>query len=520
MTSRVRALGALLTLAAGALSPLAGQTADTPMKLTLEDCIVRAMKSNLAVAIQVLNPQISAAAVTKAGEKFYPTLTMSLLRRKTNAAAYSFLDASAASVQNRYNDVSVQMSQVLPGGGTLGLTFDNTKNNTTQSFQTINPRYGSTMTFNLSQPLLRNFGWDTSRHDILVARNNLAISESQLEQQLMATVYSVEQTYWTLVNAIGNLDVSRQSLQLAQDLLEKNRRSVEVGQMAPLDILSAQAEVATREADILQAEAAVRNAEDQLRTLLNLSEEDKKAYSSLVPVDTPQAHSRDVSTDEALMTAIENRPELRSSRMTLKNQELGLKYARNQLLPGLNLTAQYWSPGISGTRILYLNDNALTGVIIGTIPGGASQAIKDATNFKYKNWSLGLTLDVPIANALSRASVVQARLNVEQALLDVKNQEQQIYLEITTAVRAVETNFKRVQAYKVARELAEQKLAAETEKLKVGLSTNYLVLQNQRDLANARTSELKATADYSVSLAALDKALGVSLKAKNIKLSE
>jgi len=176
--------------------------------------------------------------------------------------------------------------------------------------------------------------------------------------------------------------------------------------------------------------------------------------------------------------------------------------------------------GISGTRILYLDDNALTGIVIGSIPGGSSQAIKDATGFRYRNWSVGLTLDIPVANILSRAQVVEARLGVDQALLDVKNQEQQIYLEITTAVRAVETNYKRIQAYRVARELAEQKLAAESEKLKVGLSTNYLVLQYQRDLATARSSELKAMVDYNLSLASLDKALGVSLKNKNIRITD
>ena len=502
------------------LSPLFGQPKDSPLTLSLEESILRAMKNNLSVAIQVLNPEISAAAVTQASEKFYPTLTMSMANRKTNSASYSFLDASSASVQNRFNDYSVEVGQTLPGGGSLGITFDNTKNTTTQSYQTINPRFGSTLTFNFTQPLLKDFGWNTSRHEILLARNNLAISESQLELQLMATIYNVEQAYWTLVYSINSLDVSRKSLNLAQDLLEKNKRSVEVGQLAPIDVLSAQAEVATREAEILEAEAQVKNAEDQLKTILNLSDEERKTFSSIIPKDSPTAQVREISLDQALVTAIQNRPELQSSRITLKNQELNLTYARNQLLPGLNLTAQYWSPGISGTRILYLNDNALTGIVIGKIPAGSSQAIRDASSFKYKNWSLGLTLDVPISNVFSRAAVIQAKLNVEQAVLDVKNQEQQIYLEITTAVRAVQTNFKRVQAYKVARELAEQKLAAETEKLKVGLSTNYLVLQNQRDLATALTSELKAVVDYSVSLAALDRALGVSLKNKNIKIAD
>jgi outer membrane protein TolC len=146
--------------------------------------------------------------------------------------------------------------------------------------------------------------------------------------------------------------------------------------------------------------------------------------------------------------------------------------------------------------------------------------MKDAFNFKYQNWSVGLTLTLPMNNFLSRAMYTQAKLNMEQSLLNLKSQEQQIFLEIKNAVRAVETNYKRTQAYRVARELAEQKLAAEEEKLKVGLSTNYMVLQYQRDLSTARSTELRAIVDYNLSTAAMDRALGLSLKNKDMKVSD
>jgi len=272
--------------------------------------------------------------------------------------------------------------------------------------------------------------------------------------------------------------------------------------------------------DALQAEAQVKNNEDQLKMILNLSSEEEKAFTSILPKDKPKSQETKMALDEALVTAMENRPELRASRIGLKNQELNLTYARNQLLPGLSLTASYWSPGVSGEQIIYLNNNPLTGVIIGRIPGGSSAAMKDAFNFKYQNWSVGLTLTLPLNNFLSRAMYAQAKLNMEQSLLNLKSQEQQIFLEIKNAVRAVETNYKRVQAYRVARELADQKLAAEEEKLKVGLSTNYMVLQYQRDLSTARSTELRAIVDYNLSAAALDRALGLSLKNKDMKVSD
>ena len=516
---KLRTIGTLALLTLGTVTLAFGQEKENPLSLSLEDCVLRAMKNNIAVAIQVLNPQISDASVSGAEEKFYPSLSFSFNKRNTDTASYSWLDA-ADSVINKLNDYSVELNETIPGGGSLGLSLNANKNDSNRSFQTINPRYGSTLTFNFSQPLLKDFGWNISRREILIARNNLAISENQLEQTLMETIYSVEDAYWNLVYSIDNLEVKRWSLKLAQDLLDKNRRSVEVGQLAPIEVLSAQAEVATREADILQAEAQVKNNEDRLKMILNLSAEEEKTFTSILPKDKPKSQETKMALDEALVTAMENRPELRASRIGLKNQELNVTYAKNQLLPGLNLTASYWSPGVSGEQIIYLDNNPLTGIIIGRIPGGSSAAMKDAFNFKYQNWSVGLTLTLPMNNFLSRAMYAQAKLNMDQSLLNLKSQEQQIFLEIKNAVRAVETNHKRLQAYRVARELAEQKLAAEEEKLKVGLSTNYMVLQYQRDLSTARSTELRAIVDYNLSTAALDRALGLSLKNKDMKVSD
>ena len=211
---------------------------------------------------------------------------------------------------------------------------------------------------------------------------------------------------------------------------------------------------------------------------------------------------------------------LKSLKIDLRTQDLNLGYAKNQLLPRLDLTASYYSPGISGDRIIYLDDNPLTGVIIGVVPGPAKNARSDAFNFKYKNWSVGLTLDIPLNAMFSRASVAQAKLNLEQAMLRLKNQEQMIYLEIRNGVRSVETNYQRVQSYRVARELAEKKLQAEEEKLKAGYSTSYFVLQYQSELSLQQSQELEAMIEYRFALAKLSRALGISLVENNIRIGE
>ena len=516
MKRRIISLGLILIALVLTGSSLQAQE-EKVLRLTLEECIVRTMKNNLSVAIQELSPELAAASLSRAKEKYYPTLSFNFNQRETNAASYSWLE-SAESTQTKYNSVAGSISQSIPFGGSLNISLDSYKNDTTQSFQTINPRYGSTLRFDFTQPLLQNFGYNISRKEIIIARNSLEVSQAQLEKTLMDMVYSVEQAYWALAYAIDNLEVRRQSLKLAQELLEKNKRSVEIGTLAPIEVLSAQSEVATREADIIQAELAVKNAEDQLKTLMNMSQEEEKQYAAIIPVDQPRFEQKAIPLEEALSIALANRPDLRSIQVELRTQQFNLSVAKNQLLPQLNLNASYWSPGISGDRILYENHNPLTGVIVGTIPGPRSDSIKDALDFKYKNWSIGLSLSIPLSNVVSRATYAQAKINLEQTLLNLKRQEQQALLEIKTALRDVEANLKRVQAYRVARELQEQKLAAEEEKLKVGQSTNYTVLMFQRDLANARVTELKSIIDYNISLANLERALGLSLKNRNMKL--
>src|SRR4030042_1644982 len=242
-TRTKKAIFPLFVLALALAGPAFGQQAQGTMSVSLEDCIVRALKDNLGVAIQVLGPQISAESVNAAQEKYIPSLSLSYSSRKTENAAYSYLDSPGDSSINRtqnYNFMSA--NQTLPTGGTLRLDFTGYRTMTNQRGRTIDPRFGTTMSFNLSQPLLKNFGTKISRREIFVAKNNLGVSEESLKNTLMTTAYNVKSAYWNLVYSIENLEVRKQSLPLAQDLLEKNQRSVEVGTLAPMEVLSAQAE--------------------------------------------------------------------------------------------------------------------------------------------------------------------------------------------------------------------------------------------------------------------------------------
>ena len=515
MFKRLKVTLALLLLIMGTTAY--GQQEDQSISLSLKDCIAKAMKHNLGVAIAVLTPENRQYALGVANEKFLPSVSFSFFISDQQQASYSFLEA-ADQLNTKRNNYGINVTQEIPFGGSFTLSMNNDRYNTNRTGTTINPRFSSQLTLDFTQPLLRNFGYNMSRREIIVAKNNLNICEKDLQRSLQDTVYSVEEAYWNLVAAIENLKVMQQSLKLAEDFLERQRRAVEVGTEAPIEILSARSEVATREADILAAQASVKNAEDNLKLILNLQAEDPNfEFIQIIPQEMPEFVIKEISLEQAFATALQNRPDLESSRIGIKNSEINLDFAKNQQLPALNFQASYWSPGVSGTQLILDPDNPF-GPPIGEIPGGREDAFKDVFGLAYKNWSIRLTLDIPLNTIISRASLAQARVDLQQATLQLKQQEQNIYLEIKRAVRAVQTNYQRVEAYKVARELRQQQLEAEEEKLKVGLTTPYFVLQYQRDLATAQTQELQAIIDYNLSLADLSRAMGISLEEKNISM--
>lgn len=499
------------------LLSLGAQAQETKKSLTLEDCILKAMRDNLNVSVEVLSPELADISISLAKERFLPSLTFGYNLQNTNSPSFSFLEAEEK-ITTEYFDYSARISQNIPTGGGFSISLSSYKSETNQRFLSVNPRYGSTMTFYFTQPLLKNFGFKINRNEIIIARNNREISENQFKTILMNTIYEVESAYWNLAHSREDLNVKKQALELARDLLVKNKREVEVGILAPIEILSAESEVAMREADILQAEAMVNNYEDLLKTVINIADEEEGVDIEILPVDKPNFMLMEVSYEEAFASAMQNRPDLQATRVDMESKELNLSYAKNQLLPDLSLNASYWSPGVSGTQLIYDPLDPFGPPIL-VVPGGSSGSLRDALGLKYENWAVGLSLNIPLNTIFSRAQQAQARIDLKQAALRLKGQEQQVALEIKNAVRAVQTDYKRIHAYRVARELAVKKLDAEEKKLKVGLTTNYVVLQYQRDLVDARSAELRAIVDYNLSLAQLDRATGTSLKKKNIKLS-
>jgi outer membrane protein TolC len=508
----------ILGLAIALLVTTGFSLAEKPLSLSLEECILKALENNLQVAVEVYNPEIADASLTRAKELFIPRFDFNLGAQQTENPSYWWIQG-AETVKTEYRDYSVSFVQQIPTGGNFSLSLSRSNYDTNQAFQLINPRFESILRFDFTQPLLKGFGFKVSRKEIIIARNNLNISQQQLKSVLMYTIYRVQEAYWNLVYAIEDHKVKDQSLKLARDLLAKNKKEVEVGKLAPIEILNAQAVVASREADILQAEALIRMYEDTLKNIINIAEE-TEAPLRIVPQDKPTFVKKEVTLEEALGWALENRPDLRMKTTEIESKELNFSVAKNQMLPGLNLNFSYWSPGISGDRVLYFEDNPLSGIVIGKEEGSPTDSLRDALKLLYNNWAVSLTLSFPLSSILTRADYVKAKMELEKSQVELENLEKQTLLEVRNAVRDIETSAKRVEAYGVARELAERRLDAEEKKLTVGLTTNYFVLQYQEELANARTQELKALVDHNLAWAKLEKALGTSLDRRNIKVSQ
>jgi len=488
------------------------------LSFSLEDCIVKALKDNLTVAVEVYNPDLADASLTKAKEFFLPRLDLGFGNERTENPSFWWLE-QADVVIRKYTDYSVSLVQQIPTGGNFTLGLTGYSSDTTAGFQIMNPTYGNTLRFNFTQPLLKGFGFNVSRREIIVARNNLDISVNQFQSVLMDTIYKVQEAYWNLVYSIEDYKVKQQSLQLARDLLAKNKKEVEVGKIAPIEILNAEAVVASREADILQAEALTRRNEDVLRDLLYLTEEGEMSTKRIVPLDKPNFVRKDISLDEALREALEKRPELRMKKINIETNELNMGVAKNQMLPGLDLQLSYWSPGLAGDRLIYPDGDPFQGAI-GKEKGSAADSIRDAFKLLYDNWTIGLTLSIPLSSFTTRADYVRAKMELEKSQLELENIEKQVFLDVKNAVRDIETNAKRVQAYRLARELADERLKAEVKKLNVGLTTNYFVLQYQEELERERSLELKSLIDYNLAWARLEKAVGSSLEKRNIKISQ
>jgi outer membrane protein len=463
------------------------------LELSLDETVKRALENNNDIAVEKYNPELSEENIRLYRGYYDPLLTSTINERKQSSPSTSAFAGAPNSVDNNTTTYNFGAAQLLRTGGSARVDFTNNRGSTNSVFSTFNPSFNSGLNASLSQPFLRNFAIDSNRLQLKVAKKNREISDVQFQQTVTNTVATVKDRYYDLLYAIDNLEAQRKSLELAQKLLDENQIRVKVGTMAPLDVVSAQSEVASREEGVIVAEAALLDAEDAIKSAIFPKNDPSVWALRIVPTDHPTAEPVVVDVAAATRKALDARTDMVAARKGLENAETNVKYASNQRLPDLSLVAAYGTVGVGGTII---QRDGFGGPIISTVPGGYGDALSSVFGRDFPTWTLGINFTYPIFNRQAEATAARAQITREQTQTSLRRLEMQVASEVRSAGRALETNYKRVESTRAARVLAEQRLDAEQKKFAAGMSTNFAVTQAQRDLALAAVAELRAVADY------------------------
>jgi outer membrane protein TolC len=474
------------------------------LRLSLDDAVRATVKDNLGVELTRYDYRESGQLLRGAYGPFDWNLTAGVSRTSTQAPTSSELQASRSST----TIVDYGLNQFLPTGGSYTLVLNSDKSSSNNPFSTVNPSIGSLLRLSVTQPLLRNFGVDVNTRGITIARNNLGISNEAFRLALMNTTDAVEQAYLDLIYARRNVEVAKEALFLARDQERITQIRIDVGASAPLDILQPRVAVATRDEELISAQALVRNAEDRIRQLMNLPMTDWDR--PILPTDTTSYTPFEVTADSAVAQALRLRPEVREIELALANRKINYLYAKNQVLPRLDLNLNY---GLSGQGGLERDQNG--NVISDT---GIRSALSQISSRDFPGWTIGFNVAIPVTNIGARAEKKRAELDVQRTVVDRANVEQGISVDVRQAVRNIDTAAKQIGATRTAREAAERNLEAERKRYENGMTTNFNVLQIQSDLSNARRGELQALIGYEKFIADYHRAVGDLLDVRNISV--
>jgi outer membrane protein len=489
---------------AGAQQPLAGQNS-TPgpvRQLSADEAVRLALEQNLGIQIQRFNPQIQDVAISQAKAFWAPSLTSSLTNNSQNSPPTSIFSGGQTKVVDSRFTTLFGVSQVLPTGANYSFAWNSYRATSTNIFNNFDPLLSSNLSFSASQPLLKNFKIDSVRQQLETTKKDRESADLQLESTVALTTRNVKNAYFDLAFQIDNLKAQQQSLDLAKRLLADNEKRVQIGTMAPIDIVEAQSEVARNEEAVIVAESGIGQAEDRLRALIFNPSSPDFWDVRIEPTDTVPYNTQAVDVATAVRHALDRRTDVRSAHTSLSRSEISIKFFHNQTLPEINAQASYASNAVGGTVLSPLTSFPVGGLIDRSIISerGFGSVLGDVFSSAFPAWTYGVSVTYPLGTSPAQANLARAKLQFSQATTEMRNLELQVATEVRDAARQVVTNGKRVDSARAARELASRRLEAEEKKFAAGIQISFFVFQAQRDLAQARTNEIRATADYNKSL--------------------
>jgi len=468
------------------------------LRLTVDDAVKMALDHNVELSAERLDPQISDTRVAAAAGAFRPTFNTSVNRNDQLQPPSSFLIPTAT--RNDVVTSNAGIAQRLPWFGTSYSVGWNAAHTDSNSFlQSYNPLVQSGLSINFSQPLVRDLLIDPARQQLAVSRISRDIADTRLRETTVQTTANVKSAYWALVTAIANVDARRTAVDLARELERVNQAKVDVGQSPPLDLVSAQAEVASNREQLIIAETAVKVAEDKLRLLI-FDTGDRSVWNvKLDPIDAPPITTAAVDVDAAVTNALRDRTDLVRARKDIDVAQVTEKFTGAQRLPDVRLNASYLASGLGGTQVL--RTGGFPGTIVG--PGQSTEfgtVLNQLFSNQYPTWAFGVSVSYPLGTSIEDANYARSKLEHRQAAERLKSAEAHAVQQVREAAWKIDMNAKRIDTTRAARELADQRLDAERKRFDVGMSTSFLVIQAQRDLAQAKTNELSAVLAYDLAL--------------------
>jgi outer membrane protein len=503
--------------------PSPGGTADTRpvVGLSLDDAVRFALERNLDIAVQRLNPEINDIAYASIKSIYHPALTSTLSTQSTTAPATNTISGSGTAgtgVVTGLTNYNGGIAQSIPwGGGSFNVALNNNRATTTSANTLFNPTFNTNWSGSYLQPLFRNLRIDSTRRQLQVTKINRDISDLQLRATITNTLSNVRNAYWDYVFAVQSVEVARQSVTLATQLVKDNQTRVEVGTMAPIDVVQAQSQAATQQQLLVTAQGAMRTAELALKRLIVGGTEDQNWNVRLDPTDRPDFRAEPIDIEAAVRRALAERTDLQIAKKNIAANDVTLKYLVDQMRPQADLSTTYGLAGVGGTQLQFdPTVTAVNRVPIGTIPGGYGDALSTLFGSNFPRWTVALNLSYPLGVSSQEASVARARVQQNQVTAQTKQIELQVATDVTNAVINVQSGVERVQAAQAARELAQKTLEAEQSKFEVGMSTNYNVILTQRDLATAQSNELQAILNYRKSLVELERLQSTTLTNLNV----
>jgi outer membrane protein len=466
------------------------------LELSLRNFIDLVMANNPDITIQKLNVEFNRNAITRAFGIFDPLATASFAATRTVTPSNSLL-AGAATLNSLTQPFALQFQQTLETGTQYNVSFNDVRSTSNNSFSTFNPQLNSNLNVSVTQPLLRGRGMYITRLPISIARSRLRAADYSFQDQVIQLVTAAENAYWDLVGARENLRVQEESLKLAEAALTRAQKELDLGATSPLEIYQPQANKANAELGVSQARFRLGQTEDALRRQIGADLDPKIRTLPIVLTATiePPITSVQIDPEEAVATALRMRPDLKNVIQSMDADDLAIRQTNNNLRPDLSLTAQYGSSGLGG--IFYPGQNILnpTAPVL-PLAGGLGDALGGVFGFANPVYGFGLTLRLPIKDRRAAADLADA---VNQKRLDALRQrstEENVRLQVVTAVSLLESSKEGIRIATIARDLAQKRVDADQKRYELGATTLFFVLASQADYVAAESNLVNQVINY------------------------